>query len=71
MMRGTIVIITALLSVLFLKRKQYLHHGSSLLLIVTGLAIVGYTGIQYSKLQDKDSDLTPTSLLGVVLLILA
>ena len=49
MMRGAIVLITALMSVLFLKRKQYFHHIIALLLIVSGVALVGYSGIASSK----------------------
>lgn len=41
MMRGAIVIITALMAFLFLGRKQYLHHILSLAAIVTGVALVG------------------------------
>lgn len=37
MMRGIIVVITALLAVIFLGRKQYRHHWTSLLLIVLGV----------------------------------
>lgn len=70
MMRGIIVLITAILSILFLEKKQYCHHWSSLISIVAGVAIVGVVGIQMSK-DDVDSDSTPTSILGVVLLLVA
>jgi drug/metabolite transporter (DMT)-like permease len=65
MMRGIIVVITALMSIVFLKRKQYSHHILSLCLIVLGVAIVGVVGIVYSKDSDKDT----TSGFGVVLLL--
>ena len=45
MMRGIIVLVTAILSILFLGRKQYCHHWSSLFSIVAGVAIVGLVGI--------------------------
>lgn len=48
MMRGAIVLITALFSVIFLKRKQYAHHIIALVLIVSGVALVGYSGISAS-----------------------
>ena len=54
MMRGAIVLITALMSVLFLKRKQYFHHLVALFLIVSGVALVGYSGIASSK-DKKDN----------------
>lgn len=45
MLRGTIVIITAFLSVVFLKKKQYAHHWVSLMSILLGVGIVGYVGL--------------------------
>ena len=53
MMRGAIVLITALMSILFLKRKQYFHHMVALFLIVAGVALVGYSGIASSKASAK------------------
>lgn len=70
MMRGIIVLITAILSILFLGKKQYCHHWSSLVTIVTGVAIVGVVGVAMSK-DDTNSNNTPTSVLGVVLLLIA
>lgn len=46
MMRGIIVVITALLSVVFLKRKLYRHHWTSIVFIVLGVAEVGYVAIR-------------------------
>lgn len=37
MMRGIIVVITAFLSVVFLKKKLYRHHWTSLIFIVLGV----------------------------------
>lgn len=68
MMRGCIVIITALLSVAFLGKKQYAHHWLSLLAIISGVAIVGLVGVTMSQ---DDSESTPTSVLGVLLLLLS
>jgi len=65
MMRGIIVVITALMSVIFLHRKQYAHHFLSLFLIVLGVAIVGVVSIAYSKDSDKDT----TSGFGILLLL--
>lgn len=45
MMRGMIVVITAIMSVVFLKKKQYFHHKISLTLIVIGVTIVGMVGV--------------------------
>lgn len=67
MMRGVIVLITATLSVKFLGKKQYLHHWTSICMIVTGVVIVGAVGIQASS----ESDAKTTSFTGVFLLILS
>jgi len=71
MMRGCIVLITAIMSVVFLGNKQYFHHWSSLLIIVGGVAIVGLVGVSSSKDDSDDSDTTPTTLTGVILLVIA
>ena len=52
MTRGVIVLITAGMAMLFLGRKQYVHHFISLFLIVSGVALVGYTGISASNDDD-------------------
>lgn len=67
MMRGIIVVITAGLSVTLLKRKQYLHHWVSLLLIVLGVASVGFVGI----IESKNSDQQITTVGGIILLLLS
>ncbi|KAJ9496337.1 hypothetical protein LTR99_005528 [Exophiala xenobiotica] len=56
MTRGALVLFVGLFSVLFLKRKLYLYHWVSLLIVVLGVALVGLAGILYSG--DKNS---PTS----------
>lgn len=45
MMGGLIVFMTAMMSVIFLKRKLYRHHWFSLVLIVGGVAMVGLSAI--------------------------
>jgi len=70
MMRGIIVLITAIMSILFLGKKQYCHHWTSLVVIVAGVAIVGLVGIMSTD-DDDDSGGTPTSTTGVVLLLIA
>lgn len=66
-MRGAIVIITAIFSVIFLKRKQYGHHLISLAVIVAGVALVGWASLYYSK--DDDSSGSQTTVLGIALLL--
>ena len=73
-MRGIIVVITAGMAMIFLGRKQYLHHYMSLLIIVAAVAGVGLVGIAISnKNQDSgDSDSgSTTTVLGVLLLLVA
>lgn len=78
MMRGIIVVITAILAVLFLGRKQYRHHWTSLVLIVLGVVIVGWVALAYGdadaeKLAEKAGepvgDESTTTTLGIVLLL--
>ena len=45
MMRGLIVVITALMSVVFLGKMQYRHHWTGVVLIITGVFIVGYASV--------------------------
>jgi drug/metabolite transporter (DMT)-like permease len=73
MMRGIIVVITALLAVIFLGRKQYRHHVVSLIFIVVGVAEVGYVAIAYSKNHpDEDESSTNGSeAFGIILLLLS
>lgn len=69
MMRGAIVVITAGMAMIFLGRKQYTHHYVSLVMIVAAVAIVGVAGIVAS--DDGEDDKTPTTPIGVGLIILA
>ena len=61
-MRGSIVVITALMAVWFLRRKQYAHHWVSIMAIVAGVFIVGYVGSQGNS---------ETSVLGIGLLLVS
>jgi len=65
MMRGLIVVITALLSIIFLGRKQYRHHWTGVALIITGVFVVGYVSVAGSSGSDSNG----SPLLGIVLLI--
>lgn len=52
MTRGALVLFVGLFSVLFLKRKLYLYHWLSLVIVVLGVAIVGLSGALFP--DDKD-----------------
>jgi len=49
MMRGIIVVITAFLSIIFLNRTLYRHHWTALVMIVLGVAQVGYVSLVWPK----------------------
>ena len=66
MLRGMIIIITAVMSIIFLKRKLYRHHWSSMGLIFLGVFMVGLAAYFF---DNKDS--TPTKPLGLILLVVA
>lgn len=53
MTRGALVLFVGLFSVLFLKRKLFLYHWISLVIVVMGVALVGLAGAIYSG--DKNS----------------
>ena len=66
MLRGIIIIITAGMSIIFLKRRLYRHHWSSIAVIFLGVFLVGLAALLYS-----DSGDDPTEALGLVLLIIS
>lgn len=53
MTRGALVLFVGLFSVLFLKRKLYLYHWVSLIIVVLGVGIVGLAGALFTG--DKNS----------------
>lgn len=71
MMRGAVVLITAIFSVVFLGRKQYFHHMVGVIIIVAGASLVGYTGIKASQKEGDDSGNSQTTLLGVMCIVAA
>jgi len=67
MMRGIIVVITAIFSVVFLKRKLYCHHWVAVLCIVFGVAEVGLVAI----LNGSSTTESGSVALGIVLLLIS
>ena len=49
MLRSSVVVFTAFLSVVFLKKRLYRHHISSIFLIVLGIFLVGLSSLSSSK----------------------
>lgn len=66
-MRGLIVVICAFFSIIFLKRKQYRHHWTGIVLIVAGVAEVGYVAISAGSSEDTNGSVG----LGIILLIIS
>lgn len=73
MMRGIIVVICALFSVIFLGRKLYRHHWTGVFLIVAGVAEVGYIAIAFpdplSGGESGGSSSGGNEVLGIILLL--
>lgn len=67
MMRGIIVVITALLSIVFLGRKLYRHHWVSIVFIVLGVFEVGWV----STLYPSESSTGGSELMGIILLLIS
>ena len=67
MMRGMIIIVTSVMSVIFLKKKYYRHHWTSVGVIFLGVAIVGASPLIHGTKKD-DEAINP---LGILLLIVA
>ncbi|GJQ13292.1 hypothetical protein GpartN1_g5083.t1 [Galdieria partita] len=65
MLRGAMLVFTALFSVLFLKRKLTFHHYVSILLNIVGISLVGLANI----LSEEDVAMRGNLVLGIVLMI--
>ena len=66
MMRGIIVVITALLAWIFLGKKQHRHHWTGVVFILGGVAYVGYVAI---ALEGSSASSSPTT--GIILLMIS
>jgi drug/metabolite transporter (DMT)-like permease len=69
MLRGMIIIVTSAFSIIFLKRKLYRHHWTSVGVIFVGVAIVGVAAILKSnKSGGAGEKINP---LGILLLLIS
>ena len=68
MLRGMIIIVTAVMSILFLKRKLFRHHWTSVGIIFVGVALVGLAAVLKSQEEGANSEIKP---IGLVLLVVA
>ena len=67
MLRGGIVIFTAIFSVIFLKRKLYRHHWIGVGLVMVGLILVSIASLFMANSNAK----TKTSVIGIILLAMS
>lgn len=70
MMRGLIVFVAAILSIIFLKRRFYRHHWTSLALVVGGVALVGASPILYPDPNEQKQG-SNSAVFGIILVIIA
>jgi drug/metabolite transporter (DMT)-like permease len=56
MMRGMIVFVAAIFSIIFLGRRYHRHHWTALAFVVTGVAIVGASPILYPEKKKVELD---------------
>lgn len=68
MLRGMIVFVATIMSIIFLRKRYYIHHWLALFIVVIGVAIVGASPIIFpDENQSKDSSSNPV--LGLVLVL--
>jgi drug/metabolite transporter (DMT)-like permease len=67
MMRGNIVIVTSLMSIIFLKRRYFRHHWTGISSILIGVILVAMKGI----FEKKDANTETTNPIGIVMVIVA
>lgn len=70
MMRGFINVVTPLLSIIFLKKKQYIHHWVAIICIVLGVAEVGWVAIAFEDSEEEAGSAGSVSF-GIILLLIA
>lgn len=69
MIRGAVVFVIALFSYLFLKRRYYRHHYTSLFIVFVGLFLVGLSSVLNSD-SKKESESDDT-LMGIIVLLIS
>jgi drug/metabolite transporter (DMT)-like permease len=71
MFRGSLILFTALFSVIFLKNKLFRHHYLALVLVCSGLALVGVSSIVFGEKDDTVENGATKTLVGIVLVVVA
>jgi drug/metabolite transporter (DMT)-like permease len=71
MLRATLIIFTAIFSVLILKMKLYKHHYFSLGLIVIGLVLVSLSQVfEPKKNPNQEADPETNMIVGIIVLLI-
>ena len=70
MMRGGVILITALCTIFFLKKKLKKYHYFGCLIVLIGITMVGISNFAFSSGQDSKWPAS-TVAIGMVLLILS
>ena len=74
MFRGSLIIFTAIFSVIFLKNKLYKHHFLALFFVISGLMLVGLSSELFPPDNDPECGSggdSKTSITGIILVIIA
>jgi len=69
MLRGMLVIVTAFMSIIFLKAKLYRHHWSSLAILFIGVFMVGLSSFLGNNTTDGKS--SEMQAVGLILIVVA
>ena len=65
MMKGFIVVVTAVLTYIFLKRKQLYHHYIGIFLVVSGVFTVGTT-VYFNSSESENKNL----IIGMIFILI-
>jgi drug/metabolite transporter (DMT)-like permease len=75
MLRGGIIVIIAIVSVLFLGRKLYRHHYLGLFMVIMGITLVGASAVLFpDDKKDPNPDPTPqyeNVSLGIIIMLIS
>ena len=67
MMRGFIVVVCAIFSVIFLKKKLFIHHWTAVICIVLGEAAIGFVTIMAGSKEGEGG----SEAFGIMLLLIS
>ena len=59
MLKGALVLIVAVYSIIFLRRRFYRHHWTAVTIVITGVIIVGASPIIFPEEENQGGDVEP------------